>query len=87
MKKLIFSLLTVFFAGLVFSSEIDRGIRRVNISGKKLPAAGVEIVVPAKTPVLDFAAMELQTLLKQAGIECPIRQAPTQGAVSLILGD
>ena len=68
MKKLIFSLLIVLFAGLGYSSEIDRGVRRIRISGKTLPASGVEIVVPAKTPVLNFAAMELQNFLKKAGI-------------------
>ena len=68
MKKWFFSLLIVLFAGLVYSSEIDRGVRRIRISGKTLPASGVEIVVPVKTPVLNFAAMELQNFLKIAGI-------------------
>ncbi len=88
MKRLFFFLLMVLLTGMVWASEIDRGARRIEISGRKLPASNLEIVVPVQTPVLDFAAMELQTLLKKGGIaNCPIRQAPTQGAVSLILGD
>ena len=88
MKRLFFFLVMVLLTGMVWASEIDRGARQIRISGRKLPASKLEIVVPVQTPVLDFAAMELQTLLKKGGIaNCPIRQAPTQGAVSLILGD
>ncbi len=62
--------------------------RQVFISGEKTKVENLEIVVESSNPLLDFAAGELQTMLKTAtGSEVPIVNTPAAGATSLILGN
>ena len=75
---------------LLFSADLaaKTAPRITEISGKKEKITNFEIVVEKNLPVLAFAAMELQALLKQAtGVQAPIVKQPSSGTFSLILGD
>ena len=73
---------------LSFAGTLDRGERRIRISTAKKAENAVEIVVVRQTPILKLAAEELQNHIKTAtGITAPVVSAPTEGKVSLILGD
>ena len=62
--------------------------RVVEISGKPEKIRNLEIVVENKVPLVYFAAEELRdTLKKAAGIQVPITAKPSEGKISLILGD
>ncbi|NLF94125.1 MAG: DUF4838 domain-containing protein [Oligosphaeraceae bacterium] len=64
------------------------GVRRIEVSGTSTAVPGFEIVLPEKTPLLEYAASELQTCIGQAtGQQVPIVAAPGGGsALSLVLG-
>ncbi|NLZ63268.1 MAG: DUF4838 domain-containing protein [Lentisphaerae bacterium] len=64
------------------------GVRRIEVSRASTVVPGFEIVLPEKTPLLKYAASELQTCIGQAtGQQVPIVEAPSEGdALSLILG-
>ena len=58
------------------------------LSGPVKDAGTLEIVTEQPVPVVEFAAKELQTILKQAtGQDVPIVQKASEGKTSLILGD
>lgn len=62
--------------------------RVVEISGKPEKIRNLEIVVENKVPLVYFAAEELRdTLKKAAGIQVPVTTKPSEGKISLILGD
>lgn len=87
MKHLI-TLLLCSCALIVSAVQFEQGARIVNISGAPVKAEKLEIVLPEETPLLKFAATELQTFLEQAtGRKPPVVKTPHAGSFSLILGD
>lgn len=85
MKHWIFTSLILVAANLIFAAD---EARLVQISGKITKAENVEIVVETPTPLLEFAAGELQAMLKTAtGSEIPIVKVPSATGTKLILGD
>ncbi len=84
MKSSIFAF-ALLFAGHLFAILPDRAVA---VSGETTKVTSLEIVVESSTPLLDFAALELQGMLKTAtGHDVAILQAPTAGRTALILGD
>lgn len=82
------AVLCVCFAGSAVSAPMDRGSRKILLSGKKDRITRVEIVIPRKTPLLSFAAKELEYFLRESGnVASSIVTKPTPGAFALILGD
>ena len=87
MKHIMTSLLCS-FALIVSAVQFEQGARIVNVGGVPARAEKLEIVLPAETPLLKFAAAELQTFLEQAtGRKPPVVKEPHADSVSLILGD
>ena len=88
MKNLLCAALLLIFSLSVSGVQFDRGIRQIRISGKSDAVKKVEIVIPEKTPMLDFAAKELQSFLKKSSqVTSVVVSKPTPGAYALILGD
>ena len=86
--KHIITLLLCSCALIVSAVQFEQGARIVNISGVPARAEKLEIVLPEETPLLKFAATELQTFLEQAtGRKPPVVKEPHADSVSLILGD
>ncbi|MBO5724317.1 MAG: hypothetical protein J6S58_05750, partial [Lentisphaeria bacterium] len=82
------SVFCVCFAWSAVSAPMDRGIRRIQIAGKTDRITSIEIVIPRKTPLLSFAAKELEYFLRKSGnVSCSVVTKPTPGAFALILGD
>ncbi|MBQ4329462.1 MAG: DUF4838 domain-containing protein [Lentisphaeria bacterium] len=78
----------VFMVPAAYCGNFDRGERRIKISGTKEHVSQAEIVIAEKTPILTFAAEELQRFLKAAsGIDAEIVSEPSADKISLILGD
>ena len=70
------------------ASSLERGERRIKISSRLVGASQIEIVLENRTPLLTFAAEEMQRFLSQAtGKNIPIVTRPSQGVTSLVLGD
>jgi len=83
MKRIMYFLLAALCAFPMVGAE-----RKGIVSEAKLPVGKMEIVVEPDTPLLKFAAGELQRILKEAtGRSLPVVKKPTPGTLSLILGD
>ena len=78
-----FAVLLLFCAGILSAGQ------HVNqVSGPVKDAGSLEIVTEQPVPVVQFAAKELQTYLKQAtGRDIPIVRKASGGKTALILGD
>ena len=88
MKNLLCAALLLIFSLSVSGVQFDRGIRQIRVSGKSDAVKKVEIVIPKKTPMLNFAAKELQSFLKKSSqVTSVVVSNPTPGAYALILGD
>jgi hypothetical protein len=71
-----------------FRRLTNRGERVIRISDDSEKITEFDIVVETGTPLLDFAAGELQGFLGSATGKCPpIVTAPVSGRMALILGD
>ena len=82
MKKIILTLL------VLFSVMLAAAERKSVISGKTEKITTFEIVVDQKTPLLDYAANELQTFLhKAAGVKGKIVAKPSGKLFAFVLGD
>ena len=67
---------------------VPKGTHVCEVSGPVKDAGTLEIVTEQPVPVVEFAAKELQTILKQAtGQDIPIVRKASEGKTSLILGD
>ena len=84
-------LLTSFLAGCLLignAVEFRQGERYIRIEGTPAKAENPGIVIPEETPLLKFAAAELQTFLEKATGKKPnITRTPQKNGISLILGD
>ena len=78
----------VFTAVAAYCGNFDRGERRINVSAAKERVSQAEIVITERTPILTFAAEELQRFLKEgAAVDAQIVSEPSGDKLSLILGD
>ncbi|MBR2373427.1 MAG: DUF4838 domain-containing protein [Lentisphaeria bacterium] len=62
--------------------------RKTVISAQKTPVNYIEVVMPEKTRLLEFAAKELCTYLgKVTGKKIPLLSAPSGKGISIVIGD
>ena len=88
MKKLFLLLALLLLAGSLPGVEFPRGERRIKYSQTQKAVKQIEIAVPESTPILKFAADELQRFIAEAtGIKAAVVKNPSAGKVSLVLGD
>ena len=87
-KLFILIAVAVFAAVAAYCGKFDRGERRIKISAAKEKVSQAEIVIAERTPILTFAAEELQRFLKEgAAVDAQIVSEPSGDKLSLILGD
>ena len=90
MKYLWRGCLSVLLLWITFAAAAEDNMckRIVEISQEKSKVPSLAIVVEKSTPLLDFAAKELQNFLQQAtGKRIAISKTPPPEGISLILGD
>jgi hypothetical protein len=88
MKKFLCLCVVMLTALSLSAVKFERGPRHVRISGQKEAVKSVEIVIPVQTPLLSFAAGELEFFLKKAGgVSCTVVSKPSGKALALVLGE